>query len=259
MKSSINLKRNDMPRISTYASDTVDKNDKLIGTSSAGATKNFEVKDISKFLRENNAAGVAGQPTYTYVSNSSDQGSGTVYVNGTTPLAFSSVTTLRVSKYRKGDDNSIENLLEIFQGNDIIINDVEDLDNFGIYVCSNVAQDASTDFWTITLSSVTTSQGSFVNNKTYAIAVYSVAGDKSTSLTFSPTNFAGHPNLSEETVNGSTMNYIDWQHNLNKYPSITVTEAFSTTGAGFVPYKYVNANKVRVYFTGGTNGKIYAN
>ena len=248
-----------MARISTYTSDTsVEKTDKLLGSNSGGATKNFAVEDVSKFLRENNAAGVAGQPTYKYVSSA--QGTGTVYVNGATSLAFSSVTTLRVSKYRKGDDNSIENFLETFQGNDIIVSDVEDLDNFGIFTCSNVAQDASTDFYTITLSSVSTlSQGNLVNDKVYAIAVYSVAGDKSTSLTFSPPNFAGHPDLSEDTVNGSTMNYIDWSHNLNKYPSITVTEAFSTTGVGFVPYKYINTNTVRVYFHGGTNGKIYAN
>lgn len=249
-----------MARISTYTSDTsVEKTDKLLGSNSGGATKNFAVEDVSKFLRENNAAGVAGQPTYKYVSSSA-QGAGTVYVNGSTPLAFSHVTTLRVSKYRKGDDNSIENFLETFQGNDIIVSNVEDLDNFGIFTCSNVAQDASTDFYTITLSSVSAlSQGSLVNDKVYAIAIYSVAGDKSTSLTFSPTNFAGHPSLSTDTVNGSTMNYIDWSHNLNKYPSITVTEAFSTTGVGFVPYKYINTNTVRVYFHGGTNGKIYAN
>ncbi len=55
------------------------------------------------------------------------------------------------------------------------------------------------------------------------------------------------------------MKYIDWAHNLGKYPSITVTEAFSTTGMGFVPVKYINASTVRVYFTGTTNGVIYAN
>ena len=250
-----------MVKISKYISDTsVEKTDKLLGSNAGGATKNFAVDDISKFLRENNAAGVAGQLTYEYVSDASTQRAGTVYTNGSTSLAFSSVTTLRVSKYRKGDDNSIENFLETLEGNDIIINNVEDLDNFGIFTCSNVAQDSSTDFYTITLSSVSAlSQGSLVNNQVYTVAVYSVAGDKSTSLTFSPTNFAGHPSLSTDTVNGSTMNYIDWSHNLNKYPSITVTEAFSTTGVGFVPYKYINTNTVRVYFHGGTNGKIYAN
>ena len=250
-----------MARISTYTSDTsVEKTDKLLGSNSGGATKNFAVQDVSKFLRENNAAGVAGQPTYKYVSSA--QGTGTVYVNGATSLAFSSVTTLRVSKYRKGDDNSIENFLETFQGNDIIVSNVEDLDNFGIFTCSNVAQDASTDFYTITLSSVSTlSQGNLVNDKVYAIAVYSVAGDKSTSLTFQPSNFVGYPSPSTETINGSPlpMKYIDWEHDLNKYPSITVTEAFSTTGMGFVPFKYISASVVRVYFTGTTNGVIYAN
>ena len=35
-----------MARLSTYTSDTVDKSDKLIGTSSGGETKNFVISDV---------------------------------------------------------------------------------------------------------------------------------------------------------------------------------------------------------------------
>ena len=169
-----------MARIQTYTPDkTVEKSDRLLGSNVDGTTKNFSIEDISKFLKETNAAGVAGQLTYKYETDSTKQTKGTAYINGNSPLAFSSVTTIRVNKYRNGDEiNSIENLLETFQGNDIIINDTDDLDNFGIYACSDITRDASTDFWTITLPSVRSSQGNFTVDKIYSIAIYSVAGDK---------------------------------------------------------------------------------
>ena len=60
-----------MARLSTYTSDTVDGGDKLVGTSSAGSTKNFVVSDIATFLANSNGAGVAGQITYEYKASSS--------------------------------------------------------------------------------------------------------------------------------------------------------------------------------------------
>jgi hypothetical protein len=55
------------------------------------------------------------------------------------------------------------------------------------------------------------------------------------------------------------MKYVDFQHDLAKRPSITVAESGSPEQVAHVPVKYINDNKVRVYFTGTTSGKIYAN
>ena len=54
-----------MPRISNVISDnTVESNDKLLGSNTGGATKNFAVEDIATFFKETNAAGAAAQLTY---------------------------------------------------------------------------------------------------------------------------------------------------------------------------------------------------
>lgn len=55
------------------------------------------------------------------------------------------------------------------------------------------------------------------------------------------------------------MRYFDFTHNLDKYPAITATEVGSEDQVANVPVKYLNKNTVRVYFTGLTNGKLYAN
>ena len=61
-----------MARISTYALDTnVTKNDKVIGTDSAGlVTKNFSLTDISAIA--NQEITVAGQLTYQFKTSISE-------------------------------------------------------------------------------------------------------------------------------------------------------------------------------------------
>ena len=88
-----------MARLSTYTSDTVDKSDKLIGTSSGGETKNFVVSDISTFLANTNAAGVAGQITYQYKASSGDKASGTFLGTFSSGSTFANLTSIKVSKY----------------------------------------------------------------------------------------------------------------------------------------------------------------
>jgi hypothetical protein len=258
LRSSINLKRNEMPRISTYTKDTtVEKTDKLIGSNANGTTANFSIEDISRFFRETNAAGIAAQFGYQYNSS----GNGTFTPTFSSGSTFANLTSVKVNKYTYGETDSSENLLAVLSGKDVIIVDIENQNNFGVYTAGTPTQDGSTDFYDISLSSVQNSNGSITEGKFYSMIAYGGGADKTVSLTFAPGNFVGYPSPSTETINGSPlpMKYIDWEHDLGKYPAITVTESFSTTGMGFVPFKYISASVVRVYFTGTTNGVIYAN
>jgi len=245
-----------MARIQTYISDTsVEKTDKLLGSNTDGSTKNFTVKDISKFFKNTNSAGVAAQFVWQY-KTLSPFSNGSMRTTGTT---FANLSSAKVNKYTYGETNSSENLLAILSGKDVIVVDVDNQNNFGVYTAGTPTQDGSTDFYDIALSSVQNSNGSLTNEKFYSMIAYGGGADKTVSLTFQPSNFVGYPSPLVETINGSSMKYIDWEHDLGKYPSITVTEAFVTSGVGFVPVKYISASTVRVYFTGTTNGTIYAN
>jgi hypothetical protein len=244
-----------MARISTYQKDTsVEKTDKLLGSNLGGTTKNFAVEDISKFFKNTNAAGIAGQFTYQY-KNSTPYGNGTMRVTFSSGSTFQNATSLKVSKYIYGEEDSSENLLDILGLSKILVVDVEDQDNYGVYNTTTVTQDSvETDFYDIVISQEK-ANGSFTNEKFYAIISIGGGSDKQAVLTFDSNNFATDP----ETINGSSMRYVEWSHNLNKRPSITVAESGSPEQVAHVPVKYINDNTVKVYFTGTTSGKIYAN
>lgn len=182
MKSLINLKRNEMARLSTYTSDTVDKSDKLIGTSSGGETKNFVISDISTFLANTNAAGVAGQITYQYKASSGDKASGTFLGTFSSGSTFANLTSIKVSKYPADSSLSVVNLLTSYNNNQIILSSINHPDNFGVYSISNVAQDGSSDYYDITVGFVS-GNGSLSNDNYYGINSTSIVASAYATLT----------------------------------------------------------------------------
>ena len=84
--------------------------------------------------------------------------------------------------------------------------------------------------------------------------------DKHKELVFNSNTFVKVDGaLQFETINGSSMCYIDFEHNLNKKPSISAEQEGSPGQIAMMPVKYINDNKARVYFGGTTSGKIFAN
>ena len=254
-----------MPRISTYTSDTtVESTDKLLGSNAGGATKNFAVQDISKFFKNTNAAGAAAQFVYKFKTDTAQHRATTGTMVGTFSvvgsLQFSKLTAIEVSKFISGEFDSSANLLATLASKDVLIVDVDNQNNFGVYTAGTPTQDSGTDFYDISLSAVQNSNGSLANDKFYAIVVFGGGADKTDTLTFSTTTFVDADGDDQtETLSGITYFYFNFDHNLGKKPSITVTEAGSPDVKAFVPVKYINDNRVRVYFTGKTNGKVYAN
>lgn len=259
-----------MARISTYQSDTsVEKDDKFLGSNFGGTTKNFAVQDIARFLSNTNAVNIAGQFTYQY-KDQTPYGNGTMRVSFSSGATFQNAGSIKISKFIYGETvNSSENVLDVLSNKQILITEIGDQDNYGVYNTATLTQDTSeTDFYNLSLSSPTKFNGSFTNEKFYAIISIgdgSAGADKHAALTFTSSNFAsttdsdGNVTHLTESINGSTMKYVDFQHDLAKRPSITVAESGSPEQVAHVPVKYINDNKVRVYFTGTTSGKIYAN
>ena len=251
-----------MARIGNFVADTdVTKDDKLVGTDIGGASKNYRLEDVSRFIKNTNAAGIAAQFTYQFKTNTT-RPNGSMSATFSSGNTFANLTAIEVSKFIYGSDNSSENLLALMTSKDILIIDVENQNNFGLYTAGTPTKDSThTNFYDISLSDVQNSNGSLTNDKFYAIIVFGGGGgDKTHELTFSTSTFEdADGNDTEEALGGVTMKYFDFSHNLGKNPSITVTEAGSPDVKAFVPVKYINDNRVRVYFTGKTNGKVYAN
>ena len=232
-----------MPRISTYTSDTsVEATDKLLGSNAGGATKNFAVQDISKFFKNTNAAGIAAQFVYKFKTNTAQHRATTGTMVGTfsTGSTFANLTAIEVNKYISGESDSSENILATIASKDVLITDVENQNNFGIYTASTPTQDGSTDFYDISLSGVQSSNGSLANDKFYAIIVFGGGADKS----YTHTQNSGATTWSVA-------------HNLGKRPSVTVVDVNNVQGYGIVTH--TDDNNLTVTFPGNTTGKAYCN
>ena len=231
-----------MPRINNIGLDTdVTKDDKLLGSDSGGATKSYTLKNVSKFFKDSNAAGIAGQFTYQY--KTSGLVSGTMGVTFSSGSTFQNATSIKVSKFIYGETtNSSENLLSILSSGQILIVDVDDQDNYAIYESGVVTQDGSSDFYDISLATPTKYNGSFINEKIYAIISIGGVSDK----TYIHTQ-------------GSASTTWSVSHSLGKFPSVTVVDINNVQGYGVVTH--TNENNLTVTFPAGSPaaGKAYCN
>lgn len=249
-----------MARINTYVIDnTIHKSDTLLGSDGGAVTKNYSIANISDYFKNNNGAGIAGQFVWQY--KTTEPQSGKLRPTFSSGSTFANLTSIKTNKFTSGENiNSIENILTILQNKDILLIDTEDPDNYGLYEVNNISQDGSTDNYDLALTYKNAGNGSLVIDKYYAAVVFGGGADKHTELAFTTSTFVdGSGNDQEETLSGVTMKYFDFTHNLGKKPAITVTEVGSADQVAFVPVKYINNNTARVYFTGKTNGKVYAN
>jgi len=249
-----------MARINTYTIDNViHRNDKLLGSDGGATTKNYSIANISNYFKNSNAAGVAGQFVWQY--KTTEPQSGHLKATFSSGATFANLTSIKANKFTNGETiNSIENVLTVLQGKDILLIDTEDPDNYGLFEVNNIAQDGSTSNYDISLIYKNSSNGSLQAEKHYAIVVFGGGADKNTELTFTSSSFAtSSGSLLTDTISGSAMPYVIFNHNLGKKPSISVEQEGSPGQVAMMPVKYINNNTVRVYFTGTTSGKIYAN
>tara|TARA_B100000902_G_scaffold379486_1_gene413858 strand:- start:1528 stop:2289 length:762 start_codon:yes stop_codon:yes gene_type:complete len=253
-----------MARINTYQQDqNLSKSDKFLGSDSGGSTRNFSIESVSDFFKETNSGGVVGQFVWQYVNTEIKSGElQAVFSSGST---FASLTNIKVSKYTKGDGNSKQNILSNFVGKDVLLVETSDQDNHAVYNIQSISvindgNGNATDNYDISLLYQNKGNGSLTLNKHYAFVVFGGGADKNTELTFTSSSFAtSSGNLLTDTISGSAMPYVIFNHNLGKKPSISVEQEGSPGQVAMMPVKYINNNTVRVYFTGTTSGVIYAN
>ena len=228
-----------MPRITSYTQDTdITKEDKVFGSDSGGSTKNYSLEGISNFFKHTNAAGVVGQFVWQYKNATPEVGQ--VKPTFSTGSTFANVTSLKVSKYIKGNTNSMQNILFLIAGKDVLLIDTSDQDNYGLFSVSSVTQDGSTDNYDIALLYKGSGNGSLVVDKHYALVAFGGGTDK----TYTHTQNSGATTWSVT-------------HNLGKQPSVTVVDVNNVQGYGIVTH--TNAYELTITFPGNTTGKAYCN
>jgi hypothetical protein len=169
-----------MGKISNYAQDAdVKLGDKLLGTDASGATNNYTLTSISQIFKEANAAGIGGQFTYKL-----DAGAGTGVESGEMDATFSGgdldfadVTAITVSIYTyESPSTNLTNVLSILNSKKILIVDVNNHNNYGIYSTGAISIGAGATYGTLSLTYVS-GNGALVDDKVYAITVNYPDGD----------------------------------------------------------------------------------
>jgi len=233
-----------MARISTYQQDTnITTGDKLLGTDSGGGTKNFVISNLTSFLSESNTSGTSSSFTFRYKQSNRGQGDmNFVFSSGST---FANVTAIKVSKYNHNSQNVINKALELLNGKKVIIYDINNRNNYGVFDAANIAVDSNdSNFYDLSLTK-TKSNGSISDTTIYGIDLF--AG--------SDVNFVHHQNSANTTW---TIN-----HNLGKFPSVSIKfsssdEVYSNVGA-FAGVIYTNENSLTINLAAAESGYAYLN
>ena len=226
-----------MARISSYPRD-LDVNDKdaWIGTESSNRlTRNFTAEAVAKYLNIKGKISISAQMVFKFDNDNLISGTFNGPADGAT---FASVTTMELSIM----DNSSQNVVAFMNylvGNDILINEQNNISTFGHYTINSYTPNG--DFYTLALTNKK-GEGTLVKDKFYDFAVFTLSTQGTPTFIFN------------QGVPASTWNI---QHNLGKFPSITVIDTAGTVVTG--QYTYIDNNNVTLTFSAGFAGKAYLN
>lgn len=264
-----------MARISTYSIDPVlDQNDKIHGTDENQVTRNFRLiggggtsspgggtsntfitniantsvnNSIQNFITEADPRALA----FLYHNNSlhstgSNYTGGTINISdGGNSIPFSSVTTLKVSKFPwathllNPTPNTAENILAEYNGMRVKWSWVNDPNVYGIYNVVGFVQDGSTDFFDMTLNFI--------------------SGNGSLTAYPLPDLYIIEPFEKDKHythVQGNSTSTWTVNHNLGKYPAVQC----AVGSILFTPdVEHITVNQLKIYLSSDNSGEAFCN
>ena len=240
-----------MAKISTYpiATPVVDA-DKWIGTDSKNLnqTKNFTANDVAIYL--NNKGKIESDSLrYKYQNwiTGDVRESGTISFaasNAGDSVAFNTITTFMLSKFVKSLVDVGTFYTNPLIGSQVMISQSNQTSEFGIYAWNSAAVDgAEPNFFNIGLTLVT-SNGTLKNNQDYFISL----------LQYDTAATAGDKNFTE-LVSLSTTWTVN--HNLNKFPAVSILDTAGTEIYGQI--EYVSLTQVVITFVVPVSGRVTCN
>lgn len=237
-----------MARISTYALDTnITTGDKWIGTDGPTlATKNFSVQKIIDYL---NGSGyldsIASKFFYQTLDPGEDRANGSItFVPQVGPTVnFSAISGFRISELQKSGVN-VSDLYSAYIGSKIIIQRANDPSRFGIYDWDSSTQNVlEPTFYDVTMTYVF-GNGAMEEDEDYLIYLL---------------EFGTSPSVDKNYVHNQPVASAVWtvNHNLEKFPSVSVVDSGNTAVNGLV--EYINLNSLTITFSAPFSGKAYIN
>ena len=226
-----------MARISSYPRDLdVVDNDSWIGTSVPGLqTRNFTALAVAKYLNIKGKISISAQMVFKFTDNTppaSGQFSGPVDAS-----ALTAITTMQISGADASGQNTVE-FMEYLVGNNILISEQNNISLFGHYTIDSYTLNGTA--YTLNLTNIG-GNGNLDINKFYDFAVFTLSS----------------PDKTFEFTQGQPATLWTIQHNLNKFPSVSVVNNNNVVINGEITY--IDNNNLTCTFSAGFSGKAYLN
>lgn len=233
-----------MSRIISYPYDNVVQDgDAWVGTeASSRRTKQYTATAVAEYLNTNGKVIIGGQTTYRFVAVPYDGiGNFAPLTNGSGDRPFAKLDYISIS----GEDiggQSAEQFLSYLVGSDIMISKQSDMSSFGHYTVTGFVFEKG-GFYNMTLSYIGGPRGNIELSEIYNI------------FTFTLPNSSGDATfLFQQKVPSDTWTV---NHNLNKFPSVSVVNNNNIAVQGLVTY--ISKSKLTITFSAGFSGSAYLN
>jgi hypothetical protein len=225
-----------MARISSYPRDLeVVDNDAWVGTEASNRlTRNFTAAAVAKYLNIKGKISISAQMVFKFSAGATNNGEFTGPVDGSNIAA---ITTMQISGVDTSGQNTVQ-FMDYLVGNNILISEQNAISNFGHYTIDSYTLNGTA--YTLNLTNIG-GNGNLDLNKFYDFAVFTLSS----------------PDKTFEFDQGQPALVWTIQHNLNKFPSVSVVDTANTVVNSQV--NYIDKNNITINNTAQFAGKAYLN
>ena len=227
-----------MARISSYPLDiTIQDTDAWVGSDSVSrSTKQYTALAVANYLNIKGKISISAQMVFRSVSSNPGAGDFTGPVDGS---AMTAITTMQLSTADVSGQDIVA-FMNYLVGSNILISEQNEISTFGHFLIDSYTV-STPGFYTLNLTNIG-GNGNVSDLIYYDFAVFQLSSQQSPTFTFNQ-------------IVASTTWIIN--HNLGKFPSITVIDTAGTVVTG--EYTYTDNNNVTLTFSAGFAGKAYLN
>ena len=227
-----------MARISSYPYDvTVQDTDAWVGSDSVNrSTKQYTAEAVAKYLNIKGKISISAQMVFKYVAVNPKAGDFSGPADGS---AMTGITTMQLSTADVSGQDVIA-FMTYLVGNNILISEQNNISTFGHFLIDSYTVSAA-GFYTLNLTSLG-GNGNLTDLLYYDFAVFTLPAQGVPTFIFT------------QAVAATVWNV---NHNLGKFPSITVIDTANTVVTG--EYTYIDNSSVTLTFSAAFAGKAYLN
>ncbi|MAO19327.1 MAG: hypothetical protein CMJ25_01140 [Phycisphaerae bacterium] len=224
-----------MARISSYGFDNnVTDLDAWLGTDASNRrTKQFSAEAVAKYLNIKGKISISAQMSFKFTTNTAPG----VFTGPANDSAIANITTMQLSNTDASSQNVVA-FVDYLVGNNILISEQNYISNFGHFTIDSYTKNG--DVSTLNLTNIF-GNGNLDLNKVYDFAVFTLSS----------------PDKTFEFDQGQPATTWNIQHDLNKFPSVSVINNNNVVINGEVTY--IDKNNVQINFSAGFSGKAYLN